>query len=61
MNFPPTFYAALARSFHPQMEPKSIEYLGGHFADALKEIGWTAQPLATARAVSGQTQSKGER
>lgn len=34
------FLAALARGFHPQMEPQSVAYLLDHFQVALKQIGF---------------------
>jgi hypothetical protein len=47
MEFPrDQFAAALATTFHPQMEVQAVDYLTDHFLKAVKEIGWSIHPMA---------------
>lgn len=57
MNLPSyEFAAALAATFHPQMEPESVAYMERHLMDALNKIGWEVRPKAS----DGQTSEKSE-
>lgn len=58
MTFPSKqFAAALARTYHPQMEPDSVAYLERHFLTALEQIGWEVRP----KAADGQMSAKERR